>query len=278
MQGEKKEPDRLRLAVDLYRGPFLDGFLLPNCTEFEHWVSTVQSTFERFYLEALDSLIDIEIAWQNYEQASRYALRYLETDDLAEEVHRKLIGLFALLGDRNAALQQYERCLAALERELGISPLPETRAVYQLVLEGRSPIPVLPAQKGMLKLPEQPGLVVPLLGREPASQRLKDALNQARAGHGNIVLISGEAGIGKSRLMRDFMGSVSPGVRVLYCSGYPGGQAIPYKPIVDAIRSDPGILVARVRLATSLVGRDIAFAPRTAQPVSRLACSAAGRA
>ena len=95
LQGDKKDADQLRLAVDLYRGPFLAGFLLPNCAEFEHWVSTLQSTLERLYLEALETLIDREIARQNYEQARLDALRYLETDDLAEEIHRKLIALFS---------------------------------------------------------------------------------------------------------------------------------------------------------------------------------------
>jgi tetratricopeptide (TPR) repeat protein len=248
LPGDKQETNRLRQAVDLYRGPFLAGFLLPNCVEFEHWVSLLQSTLERLYLEALETLIDGEIARQNYEQASRDAFRYLETDDLAEEIHRKLMALLAIIGDRNAALQQYERCLAALERELGISPLPETRAVYQLVLEGHTPMLAKPAQEVALDQPEQPGLVVPLLGREQALHSLNEALSQARAGQGNIVLISGESGIGKSRLMREFVGKVPPKVRVLYSSGYPGGQALPYKLIVDAIHSGAGILSPGVAL------------------------------
>ena len=148
----------------------------------------------------------------------------------------------ATIGDRNAALQQYERCLTVLERELGISPLPETRAVYQLVLEGRTPILANSVRQVILNPPEQPGLAVPLLGREQAMQRLNEALNLARMGHGNIVLISGESGIGKSRLMREFVGYLSTGTRVLYSAGYPGGQAVPYKPIVDAIYSDSAIL------------------------------------
>src|SRR5262249_55246591 len=60
----------------------------------------------------------------------------LAVDELAEEIHRRLIQLYAFGGDRGAALRQFERCSDALERELGLSPLPETRAVYEAALRG----------------------------------------------------------------------------------------------------------------------------------------------
>lgn len=248
LQGAIREKEQLRRAVDLYRGPFLAGFLLPNCAEFEQWVSVKQSSLERVYLEALETLIDQEIARQDYVQAISDALHYLETDDLAEEIHRKLIALFAMAGDRNAALRQYERCLTALERELGISPLPETRAVYQMALEGRTPVLASQSQHAILKPAEQAGLQVPLLGREQALHSLGDASNQALAGHGKIMLISGESGIGKTRLIKEFITDAASGMRVLYSAGYPGGQVIPYKPIVDAFSSAGGILSLGINL------------------------------
>ena len=50
--------------------------------------------------------------------------------------HRRLIQIHALSGDRSAAQRQFERCSAILDRELGVSPLPETRAVYEAALSG----------------------------------------------------------------------------------------------------------------------------------------------
>ncbi len=63
----------------------------------------------------------------DYPAAIRYAGQYLQTDDLAEEIHRQLIILYAATGQRSAALRQFERCMVVLEHELGVEPLPETR-------------------------------------------------------------------------------------------------------------------------------------------------------
>ena len=61
---------------------------------------------------------------------------YLDIDEMAEDVHRNLVVLHVLSGDRPAALQQYQRCVTILKRELGVDPLPETRALYKAILHG----------------------------------------------------------------------------------------------------------------------------------------------
>ena len=236
-QGDQREKVDLRQAVELYRESFLTGFSLPNSSEFEHWASLERSSLESIYLRALESLIDRELIEQNYEQAIGDTVRYLQTDDLVEEMHRKLMVLYATVGDRNAALRQYERCVSALERELGVSPLPDTRAIYQLLMDGRVPVLAEPNESIKFKTPRLPSPDLPLVGRELAWQKLEDALNRARAGKGRVVFISGEAGIGKSRLMQDFIACYNFEACTLYGACYSGGQTIPYLPLVEAIRS-----------------------------------------
>ncbi|MFQ6059051.1 MAG: BTAD domain-containing putative transcriptional regulator, partial [Anaerolineae bacterium] len=187
----------LQQAVDLYRGPFLAGFSLPTSPEFEIWLAQERQVWERLYLEALAARIEDLMAGEKYEAAIAYARRYLDTDDLAEDVHRRLIELYAASGDRNSALRQFERCVAVLERELGVSPLPETRVAYQAVLEGR--LPPLRHVVPPLTWTTLPSLDAPLVGRDDALRWMKRAYARARSGHGGVVLISGEAGIGKSR-------------------------------------------------------------------------------
>jgi DNA-binding SARP family transcriptional activator len=142
-------------ALDLYRGPFLTGFSLPNSPEFEAWVAMERQSLERLYLEALVSMIEEQTARGAYDDAIACAQRYLATDDLAEEVHSRLMVLYAVTGNRRAALRQFELCVAVLERELGISPLPETRAIHQAVLEGRPPLPGLRVHTRALRIPKQ---------------------------------------------------------------------------------------------------------------------------
>jgi DNA-binding SARP family transcriptional activator len=129
--------DLLADALSQYRGPFLDGFALPDSAEFDAWASQERQVWERRYLDALAVLVEGYAAAGAYQAAMAAALRYLATDELAEDMHRRLIELYGLAGDRAAAMRQFERCVVMLERELGVDPLPETRAVYEAVRDGR---------------------------------------------------------------------------------------------------------------------------------------------
>jgi len=137
----RTRPEALQQAVNLYRGVFLDGFALPGCPEFDIWLDEERDMWERRYRDALSAVVEACTAAGDYSAAITAARRYLAVDDLAEEVHRHLIALYAAVGDRAAALRQFERCAVVLERDLGVSPLPETRAVYEIVRDGGMPLP-----------------------------------------------------------------------------------------------------------------------------------------
>lgn len=229
--------EALQQAVGLYRGPFLAGFSLSDSPEFEVWVTQEQHAFERLYLEALAAILDERTARGEYEAAIACARQYLATDNLAEEVHRRLIELYALTGDRRAALRQFERCAATLERELGVRPLPATRAVYQAVLAGRLPQSKRSATGPLSVIRALPGLDVPLVGRDEAWACLEEACTHACAGRGQMVLISGEPGIGKSRLIRDFATHLQDQALILAGESQPEERSLPYQPVAQALRS-----------------------------------------
>jgi DNA-binding SARP family transcriptional activator len=226
--------ETLQRVADLYRGPFLAGFSLPASPEFEVWATQERHAWERLYLEALAALIEEWTVSGEHDSAIACARRYLQTDDLAEDVHRRLIELYAASGDRSAALRQFERCAATLERELGVSPLPETRAVYQDILEDRPPSLRRPVAK--LAWATLPSLDVPLVGRDDALRQLKQAYTRARSGYGGVVLISGEPGIGKSRLMQDFVTELEGQATVLVGGGHEAELGMPYWSLVEALR------------------------------------------
>lgn len=130
---------RVKQALELHRGPFMYGFSLPACPEFTNWVAAQRTQYQRLYLDALTTVIDVEARQANYNRAIFYARRYLRVNELAEDIHRQLMMLHLQAGDRPSALQQYERCVYVLNRELGIEPLPETRAVYRAIMDHRIP-------------------------------------------------------------------------------------------------------------------------------------------
>jgi tetratricopeptide (TPR) repeat protein len=240
-------PEAQRRAADHYRGPFLDGFSLPENPEYETWITIQRQTFERIYLEVLTALIEELAASADFAAAVAYAQRYLETDDLAEGIHRRLMQLYMSSGDRSAALRQFELCAEILARELDVEPLPETQAVYQAALESHPAGPVdlvvAPIEPSWTTLP---GLDVRLVGREETQRQLQKAYADAQGGRGGVFLISGEPGIGKSRLMQDFATGLAEEALVLTGAGYRDARARPYQPIVEALR--PAVIAYRASL------------------------------
>jgi DNA-binding SARP family transcriptional activator len=134
--------DWLADAAQLYRGPLLDGFVLPHSPEFAEWLEAERRRRERTLLQTLALLTELAIEQRDYLAAIGMAQRYLGVDELAEEMHARLMRLYAATGNRTAALRQFARLAAVLERELGVEPQPETRAIYLALRDSRMPQPI----------------------------------------------------------------------------------------------------------------------------------------
>lgn len=224
----------LEAAVGRMRGPLLDGFALPESEEFGRWLDEERRHCEHLYRQALIRLIDQKSASGDRRAAIDYARLYLVVDELDEGIHRRLIHLYAAESDRAAAIRQYQTCVAVLARELGVDPLPETRAAYQMAIAdpGFFPREAAPSPGWTTR----PGLDLPLIGREPLLAQMKEAVRRAHAGEGQLLLLSGEAGIGKSRLLQEFVAQLNGQGCALIGHALPGEQTLPYQPLVQSLR------------------------------------------
>ncbi len=225
--------ESLRAAAALYRGPFLEGFSLQRAPQFDLWLAQQRHEWERRYLALLTRLIDAEERLGRYEEAVRWARRYLSIDELAEHIHRRLILLYSALGDRERAVRQFEECVLILERELGIDPLPETRAAYEAARVGRTWADMA---VHLTQWEVRPSLDVPFVGRETILEKIFHMYTRAREGRGAAIFISGEPGIGKTRLIREFVATLPPTGLVLSIRGSEGGQEAPYAALVEGLR------------------------------------------
>jgi predicted ATPase/DNA-binding SARP family transcriptional activator len=226
--------DGLAAATALYRGPFLDGFALPDSPEFETWMAQERQHWERRYLDLLTQLIAGYAAAEAYAPAIVAAQRALTVDPLVEELYRWLMVLYAAQGDRSSALRQFEQCVLTMERDLGVEPLPETRAVYDAVRAGDTSLGLLlgtaghPAHDvaagppprttrdvavGPVTFPALPASPTPLVGRQAELAALGALLGDPQV---RLLTLTGPGGSGKTRLAmhvaQEYVGQFPDGV------------------------------------------------------------------
>src|SRR4029079_12392278 len=125
--------DALGTAADLVGGPFLAGFSLRDSPEFDDWRAARATQVERTVTDVLDRLVAALAATGETAKAAAVAGRRIDLDPLDEAAHVSRMELLAASGDRSGALRQYRACVAILERELGVAPLPETTARYEAI-------------------------------------------------------------------------------------------------------------------------------------------------
>ena len=182
----------LEAAVGLYTGD-----LLLNC--YDDWIALTREQLRDRFLEALTQLCgELEQA-REYPAAIRQANRLLRVDPLHEQTYQRLMRLHMLQGDRAAALRTYHICATTLRQELDVTPNADTQQAYAQLLRLEPPSTMRPPLSPVL--PRQSGLV----GRKTEWQNLLLTWQRAAAGQAQLVLIVGEAGIGKTRLAEELL-------------------------------------------------------------------------
>ncbi len=153
--------------------------------------------------------------------AQRWTQRHAAIDPLAEEPQRRLMELLAAAGEPGAALAGYERFRRRLERELGLAPSLPARRLADALREGRGGPLVSSPSPGYDRRP-------PIVGRERELGTLLAAWHAAQAGRGGVVTISGDPGIGKTRLAGEVAERArADGALTAGCAGMDLGGAAP---------------------------------------------------
>ncbi len=231
------ETEALTRAVELYRGDLLAGF-------YDDWLFPDQSQLRTKFLVALERLADLAMARGDYETALSLARRLAQENEFDEEAHRRVMRIAVLLGRHNEALRQFEECRRILAEELGTEPSAETVDLYEATLADRD--------AGGRPLPsheESPlfgdAEAAPFVGRETERARFAQRLDEVLEGRGGIVLVEGESGVGKTRLLREVADDARwRGMDVIWGRSSPSGGR-PFGPIGDALRT--GLSDLRIR-------------------------------
>jgi len=240
---EKVAGDRSRLAeaIDLYRGD-----LLPEV--YDEWLDVIRERLRDAYLRCLTDRVSEARRNANLPLAIDTARRILAVDPWREDVVRRLVTMRYESGDRSGALSEYAAFAKRLREELDAEPMAETAAVAERISRGEA----LDEKEREIERARASGLF-PFVGRRDEMERLLETWNRVARGRGACVFVSGEAGIGKSRLVAELAHAVEErGGRVLV-GATSSPETVPYESFVDALRFALP-LVAALKPSIALAG------------------------
>lgn len=214
-------------AIDEYRGDLLPG-------SYSDWILEARLRL------STDCAILCELAARDWMEADDLlralaaARRRLQLEPLDEAGYRTLMEIQTALGDRAAAMATYHRCVTVLEQELGLAPDDATEQLVRRLL-GRTRAAEI-HQGRVATVPGQGRRQ--LVGRVKERDSLDRLWKRALAGHPGMVLLSGGAGVGKSRLAEEFATAAEAGgAAVSTARCFPSSGSIALSPVAQWLRS-----------------------------------------
>jgi DNA-binding SARP family transcriptional activator/predicted ATPase len=204
---ETAPPEQMAEAVASYKGELLPGF-------YEEWVLLERDRLLAVYHQRMRVMLDclLERGW--WDEVLKWSEQWIHLGHSPEAAFRALMQAYAALGDKGMVKVSFQRCREAMERELGLQPSPETERLYEQLRREKADFPPTPPPAAPDLFSDQPSFLdqgQPLAGerpllvaREPELAKLDNFLDLALNGRNRVVFITGEAGSGKTALIREF--------------------------------------------------------------------------
>ncbi|MEB3331667.1 MAG: AAA family ATPase [Synechococcaceae cyanobacterium] len=231
---ESRQAPRMELLEQA--APLLCGELLPSCDD--EWMVPLREQLRQRAITLLDELASMLTQEGQSRRGLEVAEQILRLDPLHEPAYCHLMRLHALAGDRASALKAYHLCMERLREELGVSPGAGTCALYEELLI-QEDLPRLRERRATttIDLPEVelPAPPLPLIGRAAEWQTAAAWLNgEAPRDPLPLLLLLGEPGIGKTRLLEELMAAArTAGMAIVRGRGYEAERMRPYGAWMD---------------------------------------------
>jgi DNA-binding SARP family transcriptional activator len=226
--------EQLEEAVQLYKGD-----LFPAC--YDDWIIPMREELHQVFIGALERLAFLQEEAREYPQALHTARRLVQADPLQPAANQRLMRLYSLAGEQPAALKAYRTYSRRLWQEVGAKPDAQIEELHQRIQAA-----VKASQKGPIKIPAEDsapperGDASPLVGRREEWHRLLALWQNATNGKKQVGFVTGEAGIGKSRLIAELtnwaeLQSIPMDTAVCY----PAEGSLPYGPVISWVKARP---------------------------------------
>lgn len=224
-----------RAAAEFDVPRFLQGLSLNHAPTFEEWSTEIRARLVRGFLDNLASLARDSMYQWRWREAAEWGECWLRHDPLSDEACRIAAEAWYLIGDRDAALRRLRDFESQLQ-PAGGEPSSALLKLKHQVESDRRGGPRKPVSDQWLA--RGPGLDSVLVGREEHLKVLMKAWRTVAEGQGQMVLLEGEAGVGKTRLAEDFLRwGGAEGAMVLRGAGYDATHGTPFDPVVEALRA-----------------------------------------
>ena len=243
-------------AIALYQ----DDYLISD--PYADWLQTERERLRERFFNALLQAADLYADAGLYAEAITNCRRLLASDEVRENAYQALMRYQAESGDSAGALLTYERCRALLSDELGADPSPMTQQLHQRILNGEveprqvhagagmGAVAALNAESALVEASHQP-IVLPqrtllpvldtdysriFVGRQVELNVVEERLQQVLDGRGALLLLEGEAGVGKTRLAYQVLGQAGQrGATVISATCQVLERDLPFAPLADSL-------------------------------------------
>ncbi|MGQ9833428.1 MAG: AAA family ATPase [Candidatus Villigracilaceae bacterium] len=257
-------PQELEQALSLYTGDLLADL-------YDDWCTPERERLRQIWLQTLERYSGLLLASGNLHKALSVVQQWANAEPFDETARRRLMTLYAMSGERAKAIQVYQSFAQTLADELQTTPLPETQALLRAIQDGAA-LPAVeekPALLSQSKVGAAPARLppsLPFIGRQAELSALEAAYQEAKAGAARLLLISGEAGIGKTRLLQEYLASHGE-ISVLQSVCYELDSMVPFAPVRQAFENSPALVASiRTRLPPPRAAVLRAILPEAAQP------------
>ena len=185
------------------------GELLPE-DRYENWCSDRRSVLAELRIRLLLGLAEALEYRGAFNEAADRLREVLQEGATREAVHRQLMRLYARMGTPDQAVRQFRICEEVLRRELDLAPQPETVSLYREILASQvSSAPSDPEWvRGQARVRSSPPVATVtssvFVGRDRVIQSMCAQLMHRDEAQAGMIVVSGEAGVGKTRLLEEF--------------------------------------------------------------------------
>jgi len=198
-----------------YKGKFIETFTLRESEDFERWRQNVEASLNQKYLKLAAARIHVLLEAKKYEEALLIARVMRKIDDFDESVSRTLMAIYGYLGQYKQITEVYTQLKSLLDEEMGIQPDKVTRDLYYSLIYA----PLDSKNEGLK-----------YFGRQKETALIEKLLHQTALGQNHqSLIVMGEAGVGKSKLLEESVLKYEKSFKRLRMTCYPAESTYAYK-------------------------------------------------